>query len=405
VPNIMDTLLAILVAAVCSTIVVEVVHRIISRLGRRYPLLADLAATAHRPFLAVVILFAVQQAVRSSAGDFTGRGGLLHGLVILVIAAAAWLVAALMLVVEDVSLSKWRTDVPDNMKARRLHTQVVMLRRVTVAAVVVLTIGVVLMTFPQVRALGASVLASAGIVSVIAALAAQSMLANLFAGLQLAFSDAVRIDDVVVVEGEWGRIEELTLSYVVVAIWDDRRLILPTSYFTTKPFQNWTRTGSAVLGTAEIDVDWSAPVEPLRAELRRVCESSDLWDGRVCVLQVTDAVGGFIKLRALVSAHDAGTLWDLRCLVRERLVGWVWEHRRESLPRFRAEMAAANGSDGASLPGQDASADARVFGGSNDGEARSDAFVGPEPADRPRADRPPAGEASLPVEPPHAVDR
>ena len=171
-------------------------------------------------------------------------------------------------------------------------------------------------------------LASAGLISVVAALAAQSTLGNLFAGLQLAFSDAVRIDDVVVVEGEWGRIEELTLTYVAVQIWDDRRLILPTSYFTTKPFQNWTRTGSAVLGTAEIDVDWSAPVEPLRAELRPVCECTELWDGRVCVLQVTEAIGGMVRLRALVSAHDAGALWDLRCLVRERLVGWVWEHRR-----------------------------------------------------------------------------
>ncbi len=377
--NVLDTLLTVMVAAVCAAIVVEVIHRIISRLGRRSVLLADLARTAHRPFLAVVVVYAVQQAVRSAAGDFPGRSGVLHALVILVIAAGAWLVAALLLVVEDVSLARWRTDVPDNMKARRVHTQVVMLRRVTVAAVVVLTLGVVLMTFPGVRTIGASLLASAGIVSVVAALAAQSMLGNLFAGLQLAFSDAVRIDDVVVVEGEWGRVEEMTLSYVVVAIWDDRRLILPTSYFTTKPFQNWTRTGSAVLGTAEIDVDWSAPVEPLRAELRRVCEASELWDGRVCVLQVTDAVGGFIKLRALVSARDAGTLWDLRCLVRERLVGWVWEHRQDSLPRMRADVANVPGPRRVPRDGrQDTPDDARVFGGSDDGDARSNAFVGPE---------------------------
>ncbi len=377
--NVFDTLLAVMVAAVCAAIVVEVIHRIVSRLGRRSVLLADLARTAHRPFLAVVIVYAVQQAVRSTAGDFPGRSGVLHALVILVIAAAAWLVAALLLVIEDVSLARWRTDVPDNMRARRLHTQVVMLRRVTVAAIVVLTLGIVLMTFPGVRTIGASLLASAGIISVVAALAAQSMLGNLFAGLQLAFSDAVRIDDVVVVEGEWGRIEELTLSYVVVAIWDDRRLILPTSYFTTKPFQNWTRTGSAVLGTAEIDVDWSAPVEPLRSELRRVCESSELWDGRVCVLQVTEAVGGFIKLRALVSARDAGTLWDLRCLVRERLVGWVWEHRQDALPRMRADVASVPGQRPVPRDGRpDTSDDARVFGGSDDGQARSSAFVGPE---------------------------
>ncbi|HEX8347337.1 MAG TPA: mechanosensitive ion channel domain-containing protein [Actinoplanes sp.] len=408
-PTVLRAVLIVLGAAVAAIVVVEVVHAIVRRFGRRSVLLADLARTAHRPFLVTVTLFAVQQAVRSGAGEFPGRSGVLHALVIGVIAAGAWLFAALVLVLEDVSLARWRTDVPDNMRARRLRTQVVMLRRVTVAAIVVLTLGVVLMTFPAVRTVGASVLASAGIISVVAALAAQSMLANLFAGLQLAFSDAVRIDDVVVVENEWGRIEELTLSYVVVQIWDDRRLILPTSYFTTKPFQNWTRTGSAVLGTAEIDVDWSAPVEPLRAELRLVCENSDLWDGRVCVLQVTEALGGLVRLRALVSAHDAGTLWDLRCIVRERLVAWVWEHRREALPRWRADVAdgagataptaagaptAASAAGGGGTPaagdgpvppvvvrqatraGEMAPEDARVFGGSDDGDARSAAFVG-----------------------------
>lgn len=214
-------------------------------------------------------------------------------------------------------------------------------------------------------------------------MAAQSTLGNLIAGVQLAFSDAVRIDDVVVVEGEWGRIEELTLTYVAVQIWDDRRLILPTSYFTTKPFQNWTRTSSAVLGTAEIDVDWSAPVEPMRAELRAVCEGSELWDGRVCVLQVTEAVGGMIRLRALVSAHDAGSLWDLRCLVRERLVAWVFEHRRDSLPRLRADIAHGVPDRPATAVPQQApdsadTDDSRVFSGTGDGDERAVAFSGPE---------------------------
>lgn len=398
-PTVLSALLTVAGAAVAAIVLVEIVHRIVVRLGRKSALLADLARTAHRPFLYTVTLYAVQQAVRSAAGDFPGRPGVLHMLVILVIVAAAWLVGALLLVLEDVSLARWRTDVPDNMRARRLHTQVVMLRRVTVAAIVVVTLGVVLMTFPPVRTLGASVLASAGIISVVAALAAQSMLGNLFAGLQLAFSDAVRIDDVVVVENEWGRVEELTLSYVVVQIWDDRRLILPTSYFTTKPFQNWTRTASAVLGTAEIDVDFSAPVEAMRAELRRVCEGSDLWDGRVCVLQVTEAVGGSVRLRALVSAADAGALWDLRCLVRERLVTWVWENRRDALPRWRADVAdegpepaaaeRRTDSGGAAAvvaaPGVPSGDDARVFGGSDDGDARSATFVGPEePTSAPR---------------------
>jgi small-conductance mechanosensitive channel len=379
VNGVLTALLAVVAAAGAALVVVEAVHLFVTRLGRRSPLLADLARTAHRPFQALVVVYAVQQALRSGVGEFSGRAWVLHALVLGIIAAAAWLIGALLLVFEDFALAKWRTDVPDNLKARRVKTQVVMLRRVTVAAIVVVTFGVMLMTFPSVRTLGTSLIASAGLISVIAALAAQSTLGNLFAGLQLAFSDAVRVDDVVVVEQEWGRVEEMTLTYVALQIWDDRRLILPTSYFTTKPFQNWTRTGSAVLGTAEIDVDWSAPLDDLRAELRQVCESTELWDSRVCVLQVTEATGGMIRLRALVSANDAGALWDLRCLVRERLVAWVWEHQRGVLPRFRADTnppapAAPEVPAAPAVPGDDNNA--QVFRGGGDGEARGAKFVG-----------------------------
>ena len=381
-PRLLTALLAVAGAAGAAIVLVEFVHWTVVRAGRRSVLAADLARTAHRPFLATLTIFAVQQALRAAGGDFPGRDGTLHALVILFIAGFAWLVAALVLVLEDVALARWRTDVPDNLKRRRIKTQVVILRRVSVAAIVVLALGVALMTFPEIRTLGASLLASAGVVSVIAAVAAQSALSNVFAGVQLAFSDAVRVDDVVVVEGEWGRIEELTLTYVAVQIWDDRRLVLPTSYFTTKPFENWTRTGSAVLGTAELDVDWSTAVEPLRAELRAVCKGTRLWDGRVCVLQVTDAVGGMIRLRALVSAVDAPSLWDLRCLVRERLVAWVWAHQRESLPRVRADVDAPRDLvRGKAAPGESGPAagdDARVFSGGDDAEARAAAFTGPD---------------------------
>jgi len=279
-------------------------------------------------------------------------------------------------------LTRYRVDVADNRRARRLRTQVILARRIGVALIAVVALGSMMLTFPAIQALGAGLLASAGVISIVAGLAAQTSLVNVFAGIQLAFTDAIRVDDVVVVQKEWGRIEEITLTYVVVHIWDDRRLVLPTSYFTTKPFQNWTRTGSAVLGTAEIDVDWSAPVEPMRAELRAVCEGTDLWDGRVCVLQVTEAVGGMIRLRALVSAHDAGSLWDLRCLVRERLVAWVFEHRRDSLPRMRADVAPGERALAGRVhrPGGDAAAgdDARVFGGTGDGAERAVAFGGPD---------------------------
>ncbi len=386
--SVLTAVLGVTGAAGAAIVIVEASHWAMMRIGRRSALAADLAKTMHKPFLVTLTLIAVQQAVRVWGGEFPGRGGVVHALVLACIAAFAWLVAALLLVCEDATLARWSTDVPDNLRRRRIKTQVVMLRRVTVATIVILTVGVMLMTFPGIRALGASVLASAGLVSVIAALAAQSTLGNVFAGIQLAFSDAIRVDDVVVVEGEWGRIEEITLTYIAVQIWDDRRLILPTSYFTTKPFQNWTRNTSAVLGTAEVDVDWSTPIEPLRAELRRVCEGSELWDERVCVLQVTEATGGMIRLRALVSAADAGALWDLRCLVRERLVGWMWENQRGALPRMRTQLDESD--DGVAPLRQarrtDASADARVFSGGDDGEARGAAFGGvdghgPAPAD------------------------
>ncbi|WP_422733683.1 mechanosensitive ion channel family protein [Micromonospora sp. WMMD558] len=391
----LGTIVAVFAAAAIALFVVEVVHRLIRRLGRRSLLMTELTQHAHRSFQVAATALAVHFAVRFTTGYAVGSGWrqvLLHLLVLAVIATTAWLVAALLVVAEDTALARFRVDVPDNRHARRVRTQVVMLRRLTIAVIVVLTLGVMLMTFPAVRGIGAGVLTSAGVVGVVAALAAQSLLGNVFAGLQLAFSDAVRLDDVVVVEGEWGRIEELTLSYVVVQIWDDRRLILPTSYFTSTPFQNWTRTEAAVLGTAEFDVDWSVPVQAMREELRRLVEKSELWDGRVCVLQVTDATGGMVKVRALVSAAGAGSLWDLRCLVREHLVAWVRDQRPTAMPRMRAEVGDADSNlawqwvqprrPAHRLADGDVPDDARVFGGSDDGDARSEAFVGPdEPVD------------------------
>ncbi|MDG4770437.1 mechanosensitive ion channel domain-containing protein [Solwaraspora sp. WMMD792] len=400
------TVLVTVAAALLAVTVVAIGHRVVRRLGRRSVLLAEVSTHAHRATLVAATVTAIQLAVRFSTGYGVGepwRRTTLHLLVLAMIAACAWLVGALLLAMEDTTLARFRTDVPDNRHARRLHTQVVMLRRVTIAVIVILTVGVMLMTFPAVRGVGASLLASAGVIGVVGALAAQSLLSNVIAGLQLAFSDAVRIDDVVVVEGEWGRIEELTLSYVVVHIWDDRRLILPTSYFTTTPFQNWTRTRAAVLGTAEFDLDWSVPVQAMREELRRLVEGTELWDGRVCVLQVTEATGGTVRLRALVSAADSPSLWDLRCQVREHLVRWVREHRPTALPRWRAEVgdgdslldwldvrrrSATGGQRNGRHPvapvmttaagGHEVPDDARLFGGDAEGDARASVFVGPE---------------------------
>jgi hypothetical protein len=352
-------------------------------------------------------MVAVQVVLHAGTSAGAWRDPVLHAITVLVIVAAAWMVGELLVVLEDAALSKFRTDVQDNQRARRVHTQIMVFRRVTIAVVVVVALGAVLITFPTARAAGASLLASAGIAGVVAALAAQSLLGNVFAGVQLAFSDELRLDDVIVVEDEWGRVEDITLSYVVLHLWDDRRLTLPTSYFTTKPFQNWTRKESQLLGAVEIDVDWAVPTHEMRTELRSIVEHTDLWDGRACVLQVTDAVGGMVRVRALMTAKDAPTLFDLRCHVRERLVEWLRSTYPDALPRTRADvtgvpgprLAKADGFDGGmrsqQTPDQgggpdgfppradqpaartDEERDARVFGGSADGRERSAAFTGP----------------------------
>jgi small-conductance mechanosensitive channel len=375
-------------AALGALIVVQLVHWIILRIGRRSPVLTDLAHRAHRPLQAALALIAVYYAVRDTNHPALWRHGVLHAIQILVVAAVAWLIGALLIVAEDWALARWRTDVEDNRRARRLHTQVVMLRRVTLVVVAVLAFGVMLMTFPGARVFGTSVLASAGFAGIVAGFAAQSLLRNVIAGLQLAFSDAVRLGDVVVVEDEWGRIEEITLSYVVVHIWDDRRMILPTSYFTQTPFENWTRTDSSLLGSVELDVDWLMPVPDIREELRHALERSDLWDGRVSVLQVTDATGApgstgaAIRLRALVSAADAPRLWDLRCEIREHLVAWIREHHPAALVHAREEITNATpvfaDPEAVAVVGRRRHEDQRVFGDSPDGRARGGQFVGPQ---------------------------
>jgi hypothetical protein len=325
--------------------------------------------------LIVAVLFAVQFSIGVATQDGQWRPIALHAVGLALIAAGAWLLARVLTSIEDAALSRIRVDVEDNRHARRVHTQITLIRRVTVVAVGVVAIGAMLMTFPAARTAGAGLLASAGVIGAIAALAAQSLLGNVFAGVQIAFSDAVRLDDVLVVERQWGRVEDITLTYVVVHLWDDRRLVLPTSYFLANPFENWTKTQSALLGTVEIDLDWTVPVEATRQELRRALEVTDLWDGRVCVLQVTDAVHAFVRIRALVSAADAGRLWDLRCFVREHLVTWLREEHPSALPQVR--LRRAEGEPGPAEPG-DHDTDARVFGESADGEERKQAFSGPD---------------------------
>jgi small-conductance mechanosensitive channel len=208
-----------------------------------------------------------------------------------------------------------------------------------IVVVGLLTLAAILMTFEKVRYLGTSILASAGIAGLIVGFAAQRSIATLLAGIQIAITQPIRIDDVVIVENEWGRIEEITLTYVVVRIWDLRRLILPITYFLEKPFQNWTRVSADILGTIFLYVDYTVPVEAVRAEFRRILEKSGKWDGRVSVLQVTNTTERTVELRALVSATDSSSAWELRCHVREKLIEFLQKNYPHALPRLRAEIS------------------------------------------------------------------
>jgi len=335
---------ATLVLAVGIALGLSVVLRLaFRRPARRWPVVADMSRRGRVPLRLALVLLALWVTLDRWTGgphhEAVTRSGHVVGLAL--IGALAWLVAVLAFVAEDLLLTRYRVDVQDNRRARRVRTQVSLLRRLTVALVVVVATASMLLSLPGARPLGASLIASAGLLSVVAGLAAQTSLANVFAGLQLAFTDALRVDDVVVVATQWGRVEEVTLTYVVVHVWDDRRLILPSTWFTTNPFENWTRRDTDLLGAVDLELDWTTPFDEMRQELRRVLDGTDLWDGRTGILQVTDAVASFVHVRVLVSGRDGPTVFDLRCHVRESLVRWLQREHPYALPAVRHELAAA----------------------------------------------------------------
>jgi small-conductance mechanosensitive channel len=226
----------------------------------------------------------------------------------------------------------------NNMSVRRINTQLRVLIRSSVLVILLLTFIGVAMTIPAIRNLGISLFASAGVASLVVGMAARPAFANLIAGLQIALAQPIRIDDVVIVEGQWGRIEEITLTYVVICIWDLRRLIVPLSYFMEKPFENWTHSASALLGSVVLHVDYALPVEPIRKEFKRILDTSALWNHDTCVLQVTEATEKTKELRALMSAQDASALFDLQCEVREKLIDYIQVNYPRCLPHNRTEL-------------------------------------------------------------------
>jgi small-conductance mechanosensitive channel len=376
-----------IVAALVIILVVAVIARGAARRRRGAQLILS---KARHPFRILVLIVALWIAVTFTLPDVAWPGlpevrwhsYVNHLFLILTIAASTWLIAALLGYGLSIAVGRYETDVPDNRLARRAQTQLLIVRRLLVVIVVIVGFASVLLTFPGIQALGTSVLASAGVVSIVAGLAAQSTLGNVFAGVQLAFSDAIRVDDVVVVNLEWGRIEEITLTYVVVHVWDDRRLVVPSTYFTSNPFENWTRTSSQLLGEVDFDLDWRVSTAAMRAQLGEILKQTSTWDGRTQVLQVTDAVGGFVHVRILVSAKDSPTLFDLRCFVRESMVDWIQRQNPQTMPRTRITIGGDEiGEATPSKPGKKETPKTDQIGlfTGDDGAQRASQFTAPTP--------------------------
>ncbi|TVZ27707.1 small-conductance mechanosensitive channel [Gillisia sp. Hel_I_86] len=261
-----------------------------------------------------------------------------HLSIIGIIVSTAWFLIILLKIFKARILRKYDVSTSDNLKARKVYTQFMILENIIIFIITVLAVGVALMSFDSIRSIGVSLLTSAGIAGIIIGLAAQKAIGTLLAGIQIAITQPIRLEDVVIVDGEWGWIEEITLTYVVVRIWDKRRLVVPTTYFIENNFQNWTRNTSEILGTVFIYTDYEVPFEKLREELTRLLEGSSLWDRKTNVLQVTDATDRSIEIRALMSAKDSPTAWDLRVYIREQLIVFIKENYPESLPKSRVDL-------------------------------------------------------------------
>ena len=332
--------LLVALATMIGTATVAIILSFLARLAKhsKYKLDDTMLKHLRRPLqflLPVLLVYPILGIVELPMDQEEIISGILKVLTVMLL---AWVATRAVRVVEEGVLRHFDTSVENNLTARRVHTQIKLFRQVALFMIMVIAVSVILMMFEQLRIIGVSLLASAGIAGLILGLSAQQVLGNMLAGIQIAITQPIRLGDVVIVENEWGWIEEITLTYVVVKIWDLRRLVVPISHFIEKPFQNWTRTSADILGTVFIYADYTIPIDKLREELTRILKSTDLWDGQVNGLQVTNAKENTLELRALMSAEDSPKAWDLRCLVREKLVTFVQEHYPHCLPRFRTEL-------------------------------------------------------------------
>jgi small-conductance mechanosensitive channel len=331
-------------AIVLSVAAALVVHRLLygwlKRLGQRRGLLTRaLVQRTHGPTRLAFIMAAVALTATIAPLPDGAAGPLRHIFLIALICLIGWGCLAALHVAAVVYSRRFKIDIADNLIARKHLTQVRILERTAAVFIVLLTMAAALMTLESVRQYGVTLLASAGAAGIIAGLALQPLLTNLIAGVQIAVTQPIRIDDAVIVENEWGWIEEITSTYVVVRLWDWRRMILPLTYFMQKPFQNWTRETASLIGSAMFYVDYFAPIDAMRSKLEEIAGASPLWDGDVVNLAVTDITERTLQVRCLISARNAGEAFDLRCEVREKMIAFLREEHPEALPQDRIQLA------------------------------------------------------------------
>jgi small-conductance mechanosensitive channel len=337
-----DTAWGVLLLAVAAVVAALIVHRIgaavVWRFTRNLPVASAVARRSWRPARFVLPLFALQAVWQAAPDTLRFIEQVRHGNGLLLIAAITWLALRAIDGVAQGIVNNHSVAVADNLNARRIHTQTRLLARTASFMALIAGLALMLMTFPGARQVGASLLASAGVIGIVAGIAARPVFSNLIAGLQLALAQPLRIDDVLIVQGEWGRVEEITGTYVVLKIWDERRMIIPLQWFIENPFQNWTRNSAQIIGTVFLWVDYRMPLAPLREAAQRACEAAPEWDKRLCLLQVVEAGERSMQLRVLATSANSGQNWDLRCKVREALIDFMQREYPEYLPAFRVEM-------------------------------------------------------------------
>ncbi|SEJ68298.1 mechanosensitive ion channel family protein [Paraburkholderia diazotrophica] len=329
-----------IIAMAIALAVQRIGARIVTRIARPYPLATIVLAHIDVPTRVLLMMLGLLSVFWVAPDTLRYIVPLRDVAAFVLIATVTWLAMRLAASIGEAIIQAHPLDTADNLQARRIHTQARVLARSVMVVIVIVGVGGALMMFPAVRQIGASLLASAGVAGLVAGIAARPVLGNLIAGLQIALSQPIRLDDVVVIENEWGRIEEITGTYVSVRLWDMRRLVVPLQWFIEHPFTNWTRSSAQIIGTVFLYVDYHMPLAPLREELGRLLKEAPEWDGSVQVLQATDATERALQLRVLVSSMDSGLNWDLRCRVREGLLCFIQNRYPQYLPHARAEVTA-----------------------------------------------------------------